>query len=491
MTETKDYKINEGFFLQPWEVLIKDIECGIPSSPESEVSVITNVLRNPKLLKEIQYLKYEHFQTIEFKILYHAIKLVEKDNIEIDIVSIGEKLLLLKDNIVEKSGENIFNKTREKLIDTNNISLLERYEDTNAVRIKYYADTIIKNYSTKKFLSKFKPHYEDIITHLRDISDIVPDIIDDCNTLLEYLPKTEHDLSKKCDNSLECIDGSLILRSGLGFGDKEIKFIRKRINTLGGLPGHMKTTIMVQMLINSCEINEKVIIFSLEMPTSDLIIKIVCNIARLSFQKTVEGRLTVEELRLYNETLNYIKTKYKDKLYIFDDIFDINKIIQIISQINPDKVFIDYFQLLGEDQRNLRSELNEVLIRLGRFVKFSTCALVLLSQIIRGTEDRQDSIPRNSDLAETARLERDSSTITFTYYDWIKHFSDKLVSCKYGRLRYGSNILIISKTKGRYSPPFMTKLNVEPDFGRIRTMTQDEWKELIDAEKEAKGIESK
>jgi len=485
--ENKNMENPKEFVLQPWETITENMQYCIPRSPESETAVMIAILRNPDLLKEIDYLVYEHFQTKEYKIIYHAIKLAEKDG-EVDIVSIGEKLLTLKDNVIEVSGENIFHKAIERLVNIQQVSSIQESENYGQNRIKYYADVIIKNYSARRLLEKIPSRYKSIFNPTQDISDTVLELIDDCQTYLSYIPKKEHDLDLKCDNATILLDGSLIVRTGLGIDKKELKFIKNRINTIGGLPGHLKTTLAVQIAINLCETNNKVLFYSLEMSCDDLLVKMACNLSNLSFERAIEGHLDNKEISKFKEALNYIKTKYKDLLYIFDDVFDVNRMIQIISQIKPSVTFIDYFQLMAEDQKSLRADLNNILTKFGRFIKFSGTALILLSQISRDVEKREDAVPRNSDLAETAKLERDSANIMFSYYDWVRCFINERVAFLYGRLRYGKEILIMSKTKGRYSPPFRIKLYIEPESGRIRTMTSEEWRELLALEKSVREV---
>lgn len=81
-------------------------------------------------------------------------------------------------------------------------------------------------------------------------------------------------------------------------------------------------------------------------------------------------------------------------------------------------IFIDYLQIMQRPAANGRNdaaiigEMTSSLKRLGREIG---CAVVLLSQINRGVEQRDDKRPMLSDLRESGSIEQDANAVLFPY----------------------------------------------------------------------------
>ena len=50
--------------------------------------------------------------------------------------------------------------------------------------------------------------------------------------------------------------------------------------------------------------------------------------------------------------------------------------------------------------------------------------VILVSQMNRNMEHRNDRTPRLSDLAESGNLEQDAETVVFSHYPWVSRYGD-------------------------------------------------------------------
>ena len=51
-------------------------------------------------------------------------------------------------------------------------------------------------------------------------------------------------------------------------------------------------------------------------------------------------------------------------------------------------------------------------------------SVILVSQMNRNVEHRNDRVPRLSDLAESGNLEQDAEIVVFTHYPWVSRYGD-------------------------------------------------------------------
>ncbi len=450
-------------------------EIGSPKSPESELAIITIILKNGDLIKEVIDLPYKYFITSEYNIIYRCMKELYKDNIDINYITLIEKVKSSEFNLLN----DIKNRTLQEIVSESLIITLSESSFAVSSQLQYYKNLVIKNYSRRYFLDKLEKERINLLDPTSSAEEVAIRVIKEANDFIEKQPTINNSINSDCDNSLKYLQETYpVIKTGIGFGDSEIKFERKQINTIGGMPGHCKTTIAVQMALNMLINGLSVNYFSLEMPKFDLIAKMVCNLAKVSHKRIRERIYTIDEFKSVKKAYEYMKDCFSSSLKIYDDIYDINSMIRIIKVNKPDAVFIDFLQLMPKDEKWIRQEINNILKLLQPFVKTTETAIINLSQLSRAIDSREDQRPRNSDLAESGRIEQLSRVIMFVHYDFKTNYINELVSYKKGRICYGKNILSLSISKSTYSDTFETKSWIEPECGIIRTMTRDEWELL-------------
>jgi replicative DNA helicase len=80
-------------------------------------------------------------------------------------------------------------------------------------------------------------------------------------------------------------------------------------------------------------------------------------------------------------------------------------------------IAIDHIGLLVENHENTRTEINRILKEAKLLAVELDCPVILVSQINRGCESRNDKRPQMSDLAESSQIENDANVIMMLYRD--------------------------------------------------------------------------
>jgi len=169
-----------------------------------------------------------------------------------------------------------------------------------------------------------------------------------------------------------------------------------------------------------------VVVFSMEMPSSALIMRMLSSIGRIDQGKMRNGKLTEEDW----PKLSSAVAKLKDKLLFIDDTGGLNpqemraRVRRIAREHgNPGMIMVDYLQLMtvvgsGEGRTQ---EISEISRSLKGMAKEFDCPMIALSQLNRGVESRPNKRPMNSDLRESGAIEQDADVILFIYRDEYYH----------------------------------------------------------------------
>ena len=198
-------------------------------------------------------------------------------------------------------------------------------------------------------------------------------------------------------------------------------------------PSMGKTTFAMNLCENAAMTEEKpVLIFSLEMPGNQIMMRMLASLSRVDQTRIRTGQLDDEDWARISSTMGILMEKRN--MYIDDS-----------SGLTPTEVrsrarriyrehgglsliMIDYLQLMRvpalSDNRTL--EIAEISRSLKALAKELNVTVVALSQLNRSLEQRADKRPVNSDLRESGSIEQDADLIMFIYRDEVYHDNSEL-----------------------------------------------------------------
>ena len=168
------------------------------------------------------------------------------------------------------------------------------------------------------------------------------------------------------------------------------------------------------------EDNKKVIFFSLEMSSEQLMQRLVSIHTGIPLSNIRSGRLDPDQWDRYNEEVNYL---INDNLIIVDDVYTLNGIRTRCKKLKMkgklDVIYIDYLQLINHKVaagRSKEQEVSEVSRALKMLAKDLNVPIVCLSQLSRAVETRGGTHkPLLSDLRDSGAIEQDADIVEFIY----------------------------------------------------------------------------
>ncbi|MGL5109805.1 MAG: replicative DNA helicase, partial [Vibrio ordalii] len=193
-------------------------------------------------------------------------------------------------------------------------------------------------------------------------------------------------------------------------------------------PSMGKTTFAMNLCENAAMEQEKpVLIFSLEMPAEQIMMRMLASLSRVDQTKIRTGQLDDEDWARISSTMGILMEK--KNMYIDDSSgltpTEVRSRARRIAREHGglSLIMVDYLQLMRvpsqSDNRTL--EIAEISRSLKALAKELNVPVVALSQLNRSLEQRADKRPVNSDLRESGSIEQDADLIMFIYRDEVYH----------------------------------------------------------------------
>ncbi len=210
-------------------------------------------------------------------------------------------------------------------------------------------------------------------------------------------------------------------------------FQRNDLIIVGARPSVGKTAFALNIAQNvATKTEENVAIFSLEMGSEQLVMRMLCAEGNINAQNLRTGALTDEDWRKLTMAMGSLSNS---GIYIDDTpgirIAEIRSKCRRLKQENGlGMILIDYLQLIqgnGSSRDNRQQEVSEISRSLKQLARELQVPVIALSQLSRGVEQRQDKRPMMSDIRESGSIEQDADIVAFLYRDdyYDKESEDK------------------------------------------------------------------
>ena len=193
-------------------------------------------------------------------------------------------------------------------------------------------------------------------------------------------------------------------------------------------PSMGKTTFAMNLAENVAMNEEKpVLVFSLEMPSEQIMMRMLASLSRVDQNRVRTGRLEDDDWARIASVMNILNDK--NNLYIDDSSgLTPTEVRSRARRVARDHgglsmIMVDYLQLMTVPgmSENRTLEIAEISRSLKSLAKELSVPVVALSQLNRSLEQRSDKRPVNSDLRESGSIEQDADVIMFIYRDEVYH----------------------------------------------------------------------
>lgn len=302
----------------------------------------------------------------------------------------------------------------------------------SAENIEHYANLCIANSKRSELRSKLSA----ISDRVEDFEEDVDDIITDAEAqILSIRRASDSGSIKKADQ----------------LAAEVYKLIEERADEKGTPTGHPTGILSLDQLVGGLSNTDLIIVagrpamgksafalgladsiasnghptlvFSLEMSSPQLMIRLMSQKSGINAHTLSMGRLSTEEWTKLAKSSGELGEM---PLYIDDSAcLSLSKIGAISRRFKHEHkalgcVIVDYLQLVQPDKGGNREQEVAQMSRLGKLLaKELECPFILLSQLNRGCEMRDDKRPRLSDLRESGAIEQDADEVYFVYRECV------------------------------------------------------------------------
>lgn len=205
------------------------------------------------------------------------------------------------------------------------------------------------------------------------------------------------------------------IMTGIGQIDSQIGgLFPKELTVVASRPGLGKTALLLTLAQRIAKSGKKVLFVTLEMSAVQLWARMACGSADLEWKDVRRGNITAPAKNLLLAESTALEQRLGDKLIIVEDKYNVFDIHHAAAQLSPDIVMIDQLpeiewhepgvsevQWYGRALRYLRQH---IAVRMD-------VPLMVVHQINRGVEARQDKHPLLSDLRQSGEIEQRSDAV--------------------------------------------------------------------------------
>jgi replicative DNA helicase len=191
---------------------------------------------------------------------------------------------------------------------------------------------------------------------------------------------------------------------------------------IAGRPSMGKTSFALNIL-DHVSVRDKVpsLLFTLEVNKQQIAENMLCSNARVDAHRLLRGELSDTEFAKVPEAAGRLS---QSPIYI-DDTPALSmmrlraKARRMKSRHNIGLIVVDYLQLLtlGASAENRQVEISKMSGALKQTARELEVPVIMLSQLNRGVEQRQDKHPMMGDLRESGSIEQDADAILLLYRD--------------------------------------------------------------------------
>ena len=404
-----------------------------PQSIEMERAILSAIMIDKDALDNVRDILTENsFYLPSHQKIFTAALKISMRNEPVDIALLAEQLS--KDGVLEMCGGPAY------LIELSNTV-------ASSANVEFHARIVAQKYIQRELIKlgndTIKKAYDntiDVFDTLDDTESKVYELSenytskDPINTsfvLSDAIEELQVRMSKSLSNEIQGVDTGFRKLNELTGGWQKGDLI-----IVAGRPGMGKTAFTLTLARNAAVIaNKTAVFFSLEMPTNQLMMRLISSESDVEQDKIRKGVINQAELAQITAKMDKLN---KVNLF-FDDtpglsVMDFRKKVRKIKRDHGlDLVVIDYLQLMtvnsveGQNKtiNNREQQIAHISRSLKAIAKELEVPIIALAQLSRQAETRgsskNPSKPMLSDLRESGSIEQDADMVIFlfreAYYD--------------------------------------------------------------------------
>ena len=430
------------------EILLKEatISQPLPHSIEAEQAVLGGLMIKNEAFESISDVLVEKdFYKKDHQLIFSAMISLSDDSQPFDPITLSETLRAKNQLSLVGGAEYLVELTENTPSSANIQAYTQIVVERSIVRqlIVAASETIQKGFNplgwdSSKLLAQAESRLQEIIENKPKVGGFksVDSLIKEAVQRLDELFKSESDITG--------------LSTGFSDLDKMTSgFQNSDLVIIAGRPSMGKTAFAMNVVEHAAlNQNKPVLVFSLEMPANQLVVRMLSSLGKIDQTRIRSGnlleddwpRLSAAAQKLKNASLYIDDTpgispfemKNRIKKFIREEMERIKSSLEsenndeqsnekLLSMAQPSLIVVDYLQLMnGTNQSEGRvQEISQISRELKGLAREYECPVVALSQLSRAVEQRPNKRPVNADLRESGAIEQDADVVTFIYRDEV------------------------------------------------------------------------
>lgn len=390
----------------------------LPHHYEIEEVVLGALLLEAKSAHEVlDFLQPDCFYDVRHQQIFSIILNLNKSLKPIDIVIVKSELE--RQGILEKVGGPSYL-----------TELTSRV--ASSAHIKLHAMYILEDWLRRSLIEIGNRYIKDSFSYGEDIFDLIEGLQSELRHLMSPIDMIEKrsitpdevllEIEQRIQNSgTPC---------GITTGNTELDFLlgggwqKSDLIVIAGRPSMGKTSVALQFAVEAAQCKQKTLFLSLEMSKEQVLHRLLQFQTGISTADMRRGSVPVKSLSKLKTATKLLKEL---PLFVIDPTSaNISRIESIITKANQsvavDLIIIDYLLLIETESNssklnNRATELGLLTKQIKRIAKNFRVPIILLTQLNRLVESRDDKRPILSDLRDSGQIEEDADLVLLLYRD--------------------------------------------------------------------------
>ena len=390
-----------------------------PHSVEAEQGVLGCILLAPNECMGVCIERFkaggEVFYDLRHQTIFNALAAMYDGREGIDLITLQQRL-----------------KNRQLLEEVGGIAYLSTLPDVvpSSANLSYYADIVQEKYLLRKMIQTCTGvvgrvyDYEGEVDVLMD--EVERDILRISESRVQGETATIKELVKRAITTIESFHQRQGALTGIGTGFPDLDRMTSGMHggemiVIAARPSMGKTSLAMNIAEHvAIGLRLGVGVFSLEMTSESLVLRMLCSQSRVNMRSVREGFLAERDF----PKLTGAAGKLANAPLFIDDSSGLSilqlraKARRMHQQYGIKLLVIDYLQLLHSTARraeNRQQEIADISNGIKSLAKELGVPVIVLSQLNRELEREKNRKPRLSDLRESGAIEQDADLVGLLY----------------------------------------------------------------------------
>ena len=392
-----------------------------PHSTEAEMGVLGCCLLDPNqcIGECIEKLKDDGklaFYDLRHQTIYETLAEMFNQRLPVDLITVQQHL-----------------KDRQLLEQVGGIAYLSQLQDAvpSAANLSYYLDIVREKYLLRKLIITCSG----VVSKVFDYEGNVEELLDEVEKEVLRVNESREQTGMQSINTL--VHGAIATienyharqgqLGGISTGFPDLDEMTDGLHggemiVIAARPSMGKTSLAMNIAEHvAVELKLPVGVFSLEMSSQSLILRMMCSLARVNLRQLKGGFMIETD---FPKLTNAAGRLSGSKLFIDDtaglSILQLRARARRMAQQHDIKLFvIDYLQLLNSTARraqdNRQQEIADISSGIKALAKELNVPIIVLAQLNREIEKDKSRKPRMSDLRESGSIEQDADLVGLLY----------------------------------------------------------------------------